>query len=134
MTSNLGSEYVLDVKKDLVTKELKSTFRPEFINRIDEIIVFNPLSKDAISKILDKIINDIEKRLSDINLKIKLTDKAKEELIEEGYDINYGARPLKRIVSRTLETMLAKMIISGQIKEKDEVIIDYEKNNFVIKK
>ena len=134
MTSNLGSEYVLDGKKDLVTKELKSTFRPEFINRIDEIIVFNPLSKDAIGKILDKIINDIEKRLSDINLKIKLTDKAKEELIEEGYDINYGARPLKRIVSRTLETMLAKMIISGQIKEKDEVIIDYEKNNFVIKK
>ncbi len=134
MTSNLGSEYVLDGKKDLVTKELKSTFRPEFINRIDEIIVFNPLSKDAISKILDKIINDIEKRLSDINLKIKLTDKAKEELIEEGYDINYGARPLKRIVSRTLETMLAKMIISGQIKEKDEVVIDYEKNNFVIKK
>ena len=134
MTSNLGSEYVLDGKKDLVTKELKSTFRPEFINRIDEIIVFNPLSKDAISKILDKIINDIEKRLSDINLKIKLTDKAKEELIEEGYDINYGARPLKRIVSRTLETMLAKMIISGQIKEKDEVIIDYEKNNFIIKK
>ena len=119
MTSNLGSEYVIDGKKDLVTKELKSTFRPEFINRIDEIIVFNPLSKDAISKILDKIINDIEKRLSDINLKIKLTDKAKEELIEEGYDINYGARPLKRIVSRTLETMLAKMIISGQIKEKD---------------
>ena len=134
MTSNLGSEYVLDGKKDLVTKELKSTFRPEFINRIDEIIVFNPLSKDAIGKILDKIINDIEKRLSDINLKIKLTDKAKEELIEEGYDINYGARPLKRIVSRTLETMLAKMIISGQIKEKDEVVIDYEKNNFVIKK
>ena len=134
MTSNLGSEYVIDGKKDLVTKELKSTFRPEFINRIDEIIVFNPLSKDAISKILDKIINDIEKRLSDINLKIKLTDKAKEELIEEGYDINYGARPLKRIVSRTLETMLAKMIISGQIKEKDEVIIDYEKNNFIIKK
>ena len=134
MTSNLGSEYVLDGKKDLVTKELKSTFRPEFINRIDEIIVFNPLSKDAISKILDKIINDIEKRLSDINLKIKLTDKAKKELIEEGYDINYGARPLKRIVSRTLETMLAKMIISGQIKAKDEVIIDYEKNNFVIKK
>ena len=134
MTSNLGSEYVLDGKKDLVTKELKSTFRPEFINRIDEIIVFNPLSKDVIGKILDKIINDIEKRLSDINLKIKLTDKAKEELIEEGYDINYGARPLKRIVSRTLETMLAKMIISGQIKEKDEVVIDYEKNNFVIKK
>ena len=134
MTSNLGSEHVLDGKKDLVTKELKSTFRPEFINRIDEIIVFNPLSKDAISKILDKIINDIEKRLSDINLKIKLTDKAKEELIEEGYDINYGARPLKRIVSRTLETILAKMIISGQIKEKDEVIIDYEKNNFIIKK
>ena len=111
MTSNLGSEHILDGNTDLVMQEVREHFRPEFINRIDEIIVFNPLSKEAIAKILDKIIHDIEKRLADVNLKINLTDKAKDELINTGYDINYGARPLKRLVSRTLETMLAKMII-----------------------
>ena len=133
MTSNLGSEHILDGNTDLVMQEVREHFRPEFINRIDEIIVFNPLSKEAIAKILDKIIHDIEKRLADVNLKINLTDKAKEELINTGYDINYGARPLKRLVSRTLETMLAKMIIEGKIKPNDTVIIDYENNNYIIK-
>ena len=128
MTSNLGSEHILDGNTDLVMQEVREHFRPEFINRIDEIIVFNPLSKEAIAKILDKIIHDIEKRLADVNLKINLTDKAKEELINTGYDINYGARPLKRLVSRTLETMLAKMIIEGKIKPDDTVTIDYENN------
>ncbi len=133
MTSNLGSEHILDGNTDLVMQEVREHFRPEFINRIDEIIVFNPLSKEAIAKILDKIIHDIEKRLADVNLKINLTDKAKEELINTGYDINYGARPLKRLVSRTLETMLAKMIIEGKIKPNDTVTIDYENNNYIIK-
>ena len=133
MTSNLGSEQILDGNTDLVMQEVREHFRPEFINRIDEIIVFNPLSKEAIAKILDKIIHDIEKRLADVNLKINLTDKAKEELINTGYDINYGARPLKRLVSRTLETMLAKMIIEGKIKPDDRVTIDYENNNYIIK-
>ena len=133
MTSNLGSEHILDGNTDLVMQEVREHFRPEFINRIDEIIVFNPLSKEAIAKILDKIIHDIEKRLADVNLKINLTDKAKDELINTGYDINYGARPLKRLVSRTLETMLAKMIIEGKIKPNDTVIIDYENNNYIIK-
>ena len=133
MTSNLGSEHILDGNTDLVMQEVREHFRPEFINRIDEIIVFNPLSKEAIAKILDKIIHDIEKRLADVNLKINLTDKAKEELINTGYDINYGARPLKRLVSRTLETMLAKMIIVGKIKPNDTVTIDYENNNYIIK-
>ena len=133
MTSNLGSEHILDGNTDLVMQEVREHFRPEFINRIDEIIVFNPLSKEAIAKILDKIIHDIEKRLADVNLKINLTDKAKEELINTGYDINYGARPLKRLVSRTLETMLAKMIIEGKVKPNDTVIIDYENNNYIIK-
>ena len=128
MTSNLGSEHILDGNTDLVMQEVREHFRPEFINRIDEIIVFNPLSKEAIAKILDKIIHDIEKRLADVNLKINLTDKAKDELINTGYDINYGARPLKRLVSRTLETMLAKMIIEGKIKPDDTVTIDYENN------
>ena len=133
MTSNLGSEHILDGNTDLVMQEVREHFRPEFINRIDETIVFNPLSKEAIAKILDKIIHDIEKRLADVNLKINLTDKAKEELINTGYDINYGARPLKRLVSRTLETMLAKMIIEGKIKPDDTVTIDYENNNYIIK-
>ena len=133
MTSNLGSEHILDGNTDLVMQEVREHFRPEFINRIDEIIVFNPLSKEAIAKILDKIIHDIEKRLADVNLKINLTDKAKDELINTGYDINYGARPLKRLVSRTLETMFAKMIIEGKIKPNDTVTIDYENNNYIIK-
>ncbi len=132
MTSNLGSEHILDGNTDQVMTEVKEHFRPEFINRIDEIIVFNPLSKDAIKSILDKIIKDIEYRLKDINIKISLTEKAKEQLIEDGYDINYGARPLKRIVSRTIETILAKKIINGEIKYNDKVTIDYLNNEYVI--
>ena len=133
MTSNLGSEHILDGNTDLVTKEVREHFRPEFINRIDEIIVFNPLSKEAIAKILDKIIHDIELRLKDVNIKINLTENAKDELINDGYDINYGARPLKRLVSRTLETMLAKMIIEGSIKPNQTVTIDYQEENYIVK-
>ena len=133
MTSNLGSEHILDGNTDLVTKEVREHFRPEFINRIDEIIVFNPLSKEAIAKILDKIIHDIELRLKDVNVKINLTETAKDELINDGYDINYGARPLKRLVSRTLETMLAKMIIEGSIKPNQTVTIDYQEENYIVK-
>ena len=131
MTSNLGSEYILDGKTDRVMDEVRGHFRPEFINRIDEVIVFNPLNKEAISGILDKIILDIEKRLSEIKLHITLTDKAKHQFIEEGFDINYGARPLKRLVSRTLETDLSKMIISGEIKYNDNVLVDYD-DKFII--
>ena len=133
MTSNLGSEHILDGNTDLVMQEVREHFRPEFINRIDEIIVFNPLTKDAIGHILDKLINEIENRLKDINLKINLTDKAKAQLINDGYDINYGARPLKRLVSRTIETMLSKKIIAGQVKPGDTVTIDYQDNNYMIK-
>ena len=133
MTSNLGSEHILNGNTDQVMQDVREHFRPEFINRIDEVIVFNPLTKSAIGHILDKIINEIENRLKDINLKINLTDKAKEQLIDDGYDINYGARPLKRLVSRTIETMLSKMIIAGEIKPNDTVTIDYENNNYIIK-
>ena len=133
MTSNLGSEHILDGNTDLVMKEVREHFRPEFINRIDEIIVFNPLTKDAIGHILDKIIAEIENRLKDVDLKINLTDKARTQLINDGYDINYGARPLKRLVSRTIETMLSKKIIAGQVKPGDTVTIDYQDNNYMIK-
>ena len=133
MTSNLGSEHILNGNTDQVMQDVREHFRPEFINRIDEVIVFNPLTKSAIGHILDKIINEIENRLKDINLKINLTEKAKEQLIDDGYDINYGARPLKRLVSRTIETMLSKMIIAGEIKPNGTVTIDYENNNYIIK-
>lgn len=132
MTSNLGSEHILEGNTELVMSEVKKQFRPEFINRIDEVIIFNPLTKEAISQILDKIIRDIETRLSDIDIKINVTENAKNKLVTEGYDINYGARPLKRMVSRTLETMLAKMIIQGQIKYKDTITIDYKNNEYQI--
>ena len=133
MTSNLGSEYVLDNQKEMVLKEVKNAFRPEFLNRIDEIIVFNTLTKEAISMILDKIIKEIEKRLQNIDIKIELTEKAKEAFINQGYDPNFGARPLKRLVSRTLEVDLSKMLIEGIIKEHDTIIVDYS-DRFIIKK
>ena len=133
MTSNLGSEHILNGDTSLVLAELKDNFRPEFINRIDEVIVFNPLTREAITLILDKIIKDIENRLSDVGIKIKLTDNAKNQLINDGYDINFGARPLKRLVSRTLETELAKNLIQGNIKPKETVIVDYVNDNYVLK-
>ena len=132
MTSNLGSEHILNGDSSKVMDEVRSYFRPEFINRIDEIIVFDPLSKEAINSILDKILTDIEKRLSDVNIKIALSDKARSQLIEEGYDINYGARPLKRLVSRTIETLLARMIIEGKVKPNNTVFVDYKNDQYVL--
>ena len=133
MTSNLGSEYILDDKVDMVMTAARSHFRPEFINRIDEIIIFNTLTKEAIMLILDKIIKNIEDRLSDINLNIELTDVARNQFVLDGYDINYGARPLKRLVSRTIETDIAKMIIEGTIKSNDTILVDYN-DKFIISK
>ena len=133
MTSNLGSEYALEGKNDLVLKELQETFRPEFINRIDEIIIFKPLSKDIIYQILDKIIKEIEYRLIDKNIKIRLTNEARDYLVSIGYDVNYGARPLKRVVSRTLETILANKLISGEIHYGETVTFDCVNNELIIK-
>ncbi len=124
MTSNLGSDHILEGNKDLVMKELQQTFRPEFINRIDEIIVFKPLTKDVVRKILDKIIRDIEHRLEDRDLHIILTDKAKDYILNRGYDPNYGARPLKRFVSRSLESMLAKEILMDHISYGKDIVVD----------
>ena len=132
MTSNLGSEYILNGNNDRVMNEVKSHFRPEFINRIDEIVVFDTLGKDTIYLILDKIIKEIESRLSNINLKIELTDNCRDELVNTGYDINFGARPLKRVVSREIETIISQHIINGDIKYNDSVIIDYRNGNYTI--
>ena len=134
MTSNLGSEYILDGDTSKVMNEVRSHFRPEFINRVDEIIVFKPLTKDVIYQILDKIISDIENRLSMNDIHIKLTDKAKDYLVDAGYDVNYGARPLKREVSKTVESLLAHELVKGTIKYGETVTFDVKDNQLVIKK
>ena len=134
MTSNLGREYILDGDTSKVMDEVRSHFRPEFINRVDEIIVFKPLTKDVIYQILDKIISDIEKRLSMNDIHIKLTDNAKDYLVDAGYDVNYGARPLKREVSKTVESLLAHELVKGTIKYGETVTFDVKDNQLVIKK
>ena len=137
MTSNLGSEYILENvenKDELVMNELKHTFKPEFINRIDEIIIFKSLDKKVVYEILDKIIGDIERRLDDKKITLKLTIKAKDFIINNSYDEKYGARPIKRFVSRNLETLLANEIINDNIKFGEEVNIDEEDNKLVIRK
>ncbi len=134
MTSNLGSEYILDGDTSKVMDEVRSHFRPEFINRIDEVIVFKPLTKDVIYQILDKIISDIESRLSNNDIHIKLTDKAKDYLVDAGYDVNYGARPLKREVSKTVESLLAHELVKGTIKYGETITFDVVDNELIIKK
>ena len=134
MTSNIGSEHILDGNTSMVLNELKNYFRPEFINRVDEVIVFNALSKEVISDILEKLMKDLEARLSHNRIHLKLTDDAKEELINEGYDINYGARPLKRVINRVVETLLAKKILNNEVEPGDTLIIDYKDDNFIIEK
>ena len=131
MTSNLGDEFALSGDEDKVLSELKNHFRPEFINRIDEVIIFKPLSKETIYEILDKIILEIENRLSDKNIHIKLTDKAKDYLVDIGYDKDFGARPLKRVVSRTIENIIAEKIIMGEIKYGDTITFDYDKDLYI---
>ena len=133
MTSNIGSSEILSNNSNKVMDEIRNVFKPEFINRIDEIIVFNTLSKENIYKILNKIITEIEERLKNINVKLYLSDKAKEELVERGYDITFGARPLKRTVSREIETLLSHAILEEKVKPNTKVLIDYSNNEFVIK-
>ncbi len=136
MTSNLGSEYILDETENsesFVMNELKNTFRPEFINRIDEIIVFKSLTKEVIYAILDKIILDIEARLVPSNIHIELSREAREKIIEESYDKNYGARPIKRYVTRNIETLLANLILEDKVKFNDTLVIECKSNAFEIK-
>ena len=136
MTSNIGSQYVLDgkVDEDMMNAELKNYFRPEFLNRIDEIIVFNALSKKVIYEILDKLVDDLNKKIKHQRISISLTEKAKEFIVENGYDHNYGARPLKRYLSKNLETLLAKKLISGDVISGDNLTIDISNAELVIKK
>lgn len=136
MTSNLGSNYILENKEDsnaLVMQELKQTFKPEFINRIDEIIIFNALTKDVVYDILDKIIEEIENRLQNQKIKIELTDQARDFIIDQSYDEAYGARPIKRYVSRNLETLLANSILMEQVHPNTTVTVDVQNQNLILK-
>ncbi len=137
MTSNLGSEYILENsnnKDELIEAELHKTFKPEFLNRIDEIISFNSLSIDVIYQILDKIILEVQNRLSDKHINIILTDKAKKYVVDKSFDERYGARPIKRFVSKNIETLIAKEIIEDNIKFGDNIIIDIDNDKFIIEK
>ncbi len=132
MTSNVGSEHIINNEEDKVRGELNKYFRPEFLNRLDEIIVFNKLSKSDLEEILNKIINEIETRLSDLNVKITLSEEAKKYLIDNGYDEFYGARPLKRLVNNKLETLIAKKLINNEIKSGTKIIVNYDKEKDIL--
>lgn len=132
MTSNVGSEYILDGKQDKVMSELHHYFKPEFLNRIDEIIMFNKLNKDVLKEILFKIVNNIESYLKDNDIHIKLDDKAIAYFIENGYDEAYGARPLKRLVTKELETLIAKKILDNDIKFGETINVSVKDDQIII--
>ena len=142
LTSNLGSDYILEGIEDngeisenaksKVEALLKQNFRPEFLNRLDEIIFYKPLQKDEISKILELLIKDIEKRLEDKHIRLELTQSAKDYLIDNGYDEIYGARPLKRFVQKKLETLIAKKILTQEILPNTTVKVECKNNELEI--
>ena len=143
LTSNLGSDFILegitengDISEDAkekVQQLLKQSFRPEFLNRLDEIVFYKPLKKNEISKILELLISDLEKRLEDKHIKLELSENAKKYLINNGYDEVYGARPLKRFVQKKLETLIAKKILTGEILPNSTVKIDCEDDELAIR-
>ena len=141
MTSNLGSSYLLegineegnieDNAVNMVNEELKSHFRPEFINRLDEIIMFKPLTKDNISNIVDILMKELNQRISEKGIRITLSDKAKEFVTDNGFDPIYGARPLKRFIQKKVETLSARLILKGDLNHGDEIIIDVVDNDLI---
>ena len=143
LTSNLGSSYLLDgidangeITADAraaVEALLKQSFRPEFLNRLDEIVFYKPLTKDNITHIIDLIMKDLNGRLADKQLKCELTERAKNYIIETGYDPAFGARPLKRLVQRHVETLLARKIIADEVEPGTTLTVDVDENgNYVV--
>ena len=143
MTSNIGSTYLLDginedgdistAAREMVEGELKNHFRPEFINRLDEIIMFKPLTKNNITHIIDLLITNLNKRIEDKGISIEISKEAKEFIVKQGYDPVYGARPLKRYLQKTVETLAAKLILSDSLKEGDTIKIVVENNELIAK-
>ena len=142
MTSNIGSPYLLDgidekgdIKQeaqDMVMNDLRGHFRPEFLNRLDEIILFKPLTKNNIGNIVDLMVAELDRRLSDQELSLTLTEAAKAQVVENGYDPVYGARPLKRYLQNYVETLAAKKILSGDVHQGDTLVLDVKDGEFVI--
>ncbi len=142
LTSNIGSVHMLDGIDEngnfspecekAVMGELRASFRPEFLNRLDEIIMFKPLTKDNITGIIDLMVADLNKRLADREVTIKLTSAAKDYIVENGYDPAYGARPLRRYLQKTVETLSAKLILSGNVDAGDEIVIDVDRTEGLV--
>ena len=136
LTSNIGSTYLLDgidengnIKEgveELVMGDLRNSFRPEFLNRLDEIIMFKPLTKDNIGNIINLLMNDLNKRLADREITVELSDSARQFIVDHGYDPIYGARPLKRFLQKHVETLSAKLILADEVREGDTILIDTE--------
>lgn len=143
MTSNIGAAYLLEginsqgeIQKELeelVMRDLRNHFRPEFLNRLDETILFSPLTKEHIGRIVDLLVMDLNRRLADQELKLELSPEAKAHVVENGYDPVYGARPLKRYLQKTVETLAAKSILSGNVRAGDTLILDLENGQLVCK-
>ena len=141
MTSNIGASYLLDgiteggeIKQeaqDMVMNDLRGHFRPEFLNRLDEIILFKPLTKDNIGNIVDLLVKDLNRRLTSQELSLELTDAAKLRVIEDGYDPVYGARPLKRYLQKYVETLAAKRILAGDVRAGDTIVLDVANGEFI---
>ena len=144
MTSNIGSSYLLegidetgeikDEAQNMVMEELKLHFRPEFLNRLDETILFKPLTKDNITGIIDLLMEQMNQRLMDKELKVELTKEAKNYIVEQGYDSVYGARPLKRYLQKYVETLVARLILSDEISMGSIIEIALEENQLVARK
>ena len=135
MTSNLGSEYILNNEenaKELINNELKNTFRPELLNRIDEIIIFNALKKDIVGDITDKIIVDLNNRLKNNYLHVELTQEAKDKIVDEAYDERYGARPIKRYITKNIENLIAHTLIEKNIEASKTIKIVVKDNQFAL--
>lgn len=138
MTSNIGSQYLLqgnnEETRHEVEMELKAHFKPEFLNRIDEIVMFNSLDNQVVYKIIDKFIAQLSARLEQQNISVQVSDGAKEEIAREGFDPTFGARPLKRFIQGHIETLVAKEMIKGSIQKDDNITIDYQNQQFMIRK
>jgi ATP-dependent Clp protease ATP-binding subunit ClpB len=143
MTSNIGSPRILEYRgsfdgveyqmmKDTVLEELRRSFRPEFLNRVDEIIVFHSLSEEHLKQIVDIQLEGLRRRLAERKISLELTDGAREHLVRAGYDPNYGARPLKRAIQKELETPLARKLVAREIHDGQQVLVDYQRGEITL--
>ena len=142
MTSNLGSNVILDnidqngnIKeeaKEQIDRLLKQTFRPEFLNRLDDTVLFTPLTRENVYKIIDIMLKKLESRLEKQNLKLEVTQAAKDLIVDGGYDVTFGARPLKRYIESNVETKVAKAILQGNMDEGDTIVVDAKDGEIVV--